>query len=229
MRKLSLTIVSSSIALAGLLAAAPAQAQAPFSLALKASPLGGGIEAGFGLGSVTGMRLAYQGYSQSDTTTEDQVKYDTDTKLSSGTLLFDLYPKSGLFRATLGAVYNKNRIEADGDPSQAEFEIGDNVYPGTMITSLTGEVTFSTVAPYIGVGFSNAGRPESGFLWGVDVGAVYQGSPEVDLRSTLDPTVPADVAAQYYADLATEEKSLEEDFDSYKWLPILSFSIGWRF
>jgi hypothetical protein len=87
---------------------------------------------------------------------------------------------------------------------------------------LKGEVDFRPVAPYIGIGWGNAlGKEER---WGIltDLGIAFTGLPDIELSATgPDPTIQAEIAK--------EERDIQDELDAFKFYPVLSISLFYRF
>lgn len=182
------------------------------ALGIKASTLGAGVELAQSLSPRTNIRFGLNGYTHDFGSTEAGINYNFDLKLRSGTLLLDWHPFGGSFRATLGGLYNRNKIEgrASGD-----LNIGDNVYT----TTLNGEITFRRGAPYAGIGWGRPVGARKTFDFAFDLGVVYQGSPKVTLR--------AEGVSQ--ADLDKEARELEASLDDYKYYPVIAFTFSFQF
>ncbi len=81
---------------------------------------------------------------------------------------------------------------------------------------MTGDVSPGlALAPYIGLGFGNAVTRGFGLL--LDVGAIYMGSPSVDMTATgmLTPT-------------SQEAEQIEENLAWAQWHPIASIGLSFR-
>jgi len=180
----------------------------------RVGTLGYGLEYGVGLSSKAQLRVGINSGKRSFNSNEGGVDYDLDWKLRSGDLLLDWHPFAGVFYTSVGALYNKNKLEA-------KAKSGNVTVGGTTYTSpdLTGEVTFKTFAPYLGLGWGT--RPAAtGFAWMIDVGVVYQGSPKVALHSSSGVS---------QTDLDREATDLQDSIKSYKYYPHIGFSFGYRF
>jgi hypothetical protein len=86
-------------------------------------------------------------------------------------------------------------------------------------------------APYLGFGWGNYQFRKSGFLYTIDVGVMYLGRPKVDL-SVSGPM--ADYAQQYYpvefqSYLAGEQHKIEETMNKYRYYPVLTVGVWYRF
>jgi hypothetical protein len=79
------------------------------------------------------------------------------------------------------------------------------------------------VVPYLGLGWGNA--VDNDKRWGIslDVGVYYQGEPEVTL------TQVGGTLAVSAADLAAEEKQLEDELDDFEFYPVATLGLHYRF
>jgi hypothetical protein len=62
-----------------------------------------------------------------------------------------------------------------------------------------------------------------------DLGVLYQGEPNVGLTAVCGPAVLPAQCTQLQNDVAAEQASLQEDLSDYKFYPVVSFGIGYRF
>ena len=183
----------------------------------KLSTLGYGVEVTKPMSKKTNVRFGLNGANFDDTRTESGIDYDFDLKLRSGTVLFDWRPSGGGFHTTLGAVLNGNELNATAKTS-GSITIGDTTYAAG--TSLTAEVTFNDVAPYLGVGWGNPFGSEKQFSLAFDLGVVFQGSPKVKLSAG---------AGVSQSDIDKEQQQLEDELKDFKYYPVIAFNFGYKF
>lgn len=208
------------IALASLLLVAGNTGAEGFALGAKAGTLGLGLEGTTRLSENFNLRGGINSYSLSFNETTDSVRYDVDLDLKSGSLLLDWHPFTGTFRLSAGLLYNKNEANLTATPTST-VTIGGTPYPAGTAGTLTGEVKFKKSAPYLGIGWGNAVSKSSPFGFTAEVGALFQGSPAVTLRSSNPSVNPAD--------LQREEQDIENKLDSLKVYPVLSIGFSYRF
>jgi hypothetical protein len=197
------------------------------SVVPKLGTLGVGLDLGLGWSEWFTTRLVVNGGSLSGEVEETDVTYDTDIDFRTAGLLLDFHPFSGVFRLTAGAYYNGNEVNMVGKPTGGSFEFNGNTYPASDVGSLNGKGTFDNAAPYVGIGFSNAGK--KGWKFALDVGALYQNSPLISLDAVCGPGVPVGTCATLQADVQAEEARLQEELKDYKWYPVFSVGIGYSF
>jgi hypothetical protein len=105
--------------------------------------------------------------------------------------------------------------------------INGQSYPSSQIGSLNGKIDFPSVAPYLGIGFGAAPKAGRGMSFSFDLGMLYQREPNVALTVVCGPTVPD--CNQLQRDVAAEQVSLQNDLKDFKFYPVVSFGIGYRF
>ncbi len=193
---------------------------------LKAGTLGAGLDVSVGMSESLGLRLQANALSYEDDFTESDVDYSGDIDLKSAGLLLDWHPFSGVFRVSAGAYWNGNEATAVGRPTGGFYEINGTTYASAEIGSLNGQVDFPSVAPYLGLGFGSAPKAGSGLSFSFDVGVLYQQEANVALSVACGTTVRC---AQLQSDVAAEAVSLQDDLKDYKFYPVVSFGIGYRF
>lgn len=189
----------------------PVSAVAEDAVRAKVGTLGLGLEYRHGLSDHTALRVVLNGATTDGEFTDDDLEYDYEFKRRSGGVLFDWHPTAGTFFTAVGLLYNKNKVEANLSGS-GNVRIGSTTYTDPEVS---GDMEFQSVAPYIGVGW--AWEPTSkGLSMALEVGVLYQGSADVELRS----------GTVSQSDLREEERDLEDEF---KYYPNISFAIGYRF
>jgi hypothetical protein len=189
-----------------------------FSVTPRVSTLGFGADAGFKLNDQFGLRLNGNAFSISRDGEASGVDYDVDVDLRTVGLLADWHPFSGGFRISAGAYYNGNKASLTGQSNET-VKIGNTTYDLSQAGSLKGDVEFSKVAPYLGVGYY--GNLGGGFSIGAELGAMYTGSPKISLSS--DSTI---ISA---ADIEEERRQAEDDIKAFKFYPVLSVGIKYKF
>jgi hypothetical protein len=225
--------VSNRAILAGLaiaVAALPAAAAGP-AIGLRAGTTGLGPEISWALGSQATLRLGAAGLSYRTTYNDTGIDYDGDLSLRHGLLLLDWHPGGSVFRVTAGAAANDNRLDVTAPLVELLRRHRPDLPPvGIDLGMLRGSATTEPWGPYLGIGFGNPARASR---WSVslDLGAVYHGRPAV--RLDTDPALPVDLIPGGREELermrAAEERALEEELSSYRYLPVVSLGVAYSF
>lgn len=198
-------------------------------IALRAGTLGPGVDIGYAINSKLTVRGAgsYFTLSQSETLDEEvAVRVDGEVTIGAIGAVLDYHPFGNFFRLTGGLNLNLFKVSASGVPTEPYCFGNENggvcdgkVFLPERLGSFGADVAYSsTIAPYLGMGFGKvAGRKRVGFL--LDIGALYAGSPEIDLVATglLAPTASAD-----------QEADLNRGIESFKWYPVVSMGLAIR-
>lgn len=203
-----------------------AGAQPGVAVMVTGGTRGAGVDLGFGVADTFGARISVAGALSVDRTVEEtDLTYEVELKPESAGLLLDLYPGGGSFRLTAGVLYNRGALDGEARPdASVVYEVGGRQYSGEQLGVVTAETSFEKVAPYLGIGFGNLAGLSSGLCVTFDVGAFYQGKPDVTLRATNPLGIPGVDEA-----IAQEELDLEEKLDSYRYYPVVTLGIGYRF
>lgn len=173
-----------------------------------------------GLSERINLRLGINSYTYSYDDTIDDVRYDIDLELKSGALILDWHPFAGGFRLSAGMLSNKNGVDLKATPT-ANVTIGGNTYPAAAVGTLDGDVSFKKSAPYVGLGWGNAVVGNTGLGFSVEIGALFQGSPDVKLSSSNG------LVSQ--ADLNQEAREIEDDLKNLKVYPVISVGLSYTF
>lgn len=159
-----------------------AHAESGVAVGARISTLGVGGEVTAQLVPNLNIRLGGNGAEYDYDGTESGIEYDFDLKLLSGTALVDWHPWSGGFRVSGGAMVNGNEVDFQAK-SVATYTIGDTTYTTAEVGTLSGEIDFNALAPYVGIGWGNAVDKNKRWGFTLDLGVVYQGTPDVELRT----------------------------------------------
>lgn len=204
----------------GLLWTVPAHAGA--GLTVKGGTLGIGVDGTVSLVPKLNVRGNFNFFKYSFSGTQGDVKYDTDLKLRSFSVLLDLHPAPRLgFRLSAGILFNRNRLDMVSQPTSS-YTIGPRTYSGSQVGTVNGGVTFKPAAPYLGLGWGDATVRRVGLAF--DLGAVFQGSPDVSLVATG----PIASDSNFRNDLNQETQKAKDDLRKFKYYPVFSLGITFR-
>ena len=195
-----------------------------FAVSGKVSTLGVGVEVTTRITPRLNARLGLNAFDYDHSVTEGGIKYDLDLQLRSFSGLLDWHPFAGSFRLSGGLLVNRNEFSAQAGFTTPQL-IGGRTYTPAEIGTLRSNIGFPGLAPYVGIGWGNA--VEEGRRWGfvIDLGVVFQGSPDVSL--TADGGLVADPIFQ--ADLAREREELAEGLDAFRYYPVIALGISYKF
>ncbi len=195
------------------------------ALGVKGGTLGLGGEVSAGLTPNINARVGFNSFNYSGNTTESHVTYDYKLKLNSVPILLDWHPfENSGFRLSGGLVINNNDVSATGT-TQTTYTIGNTIYTGAQLGSLTGKVDFNKTAPYAGIGWGDAVGKDARLSFSFNLGVMFQGSPKV----TLVANGPVTALPAFQADLAQEQRDVQSKIDNLKYYPDLSIGIAYKF
>ena len=188
------------------------------------STLGVGLEGGIRLNDSFGLRLGGNWLGFDYDGVEGDLDYDADVTLASLGTLVDYHPFKGGFRLSGGLRFNFNQADLDGTPND-DIEIGDDVFSPDDVGTLTGDVGFNVLAPYLGIGYG-ATLLKGALSIGFDLGVMYQGQADVDLD-----TDGGDLSdnAVLLDNLAQEEDDVEDDLEDFVVYPVAGLAVIYRF
>jgi hypothetical protein len=207
-----------------------AMASAEVGASLRAGTLGLGLEFNVGLTETLNLRLGYSTYDYDDTLEETEVTYDGEIKLRNPSALLDWHAFGGGFRFSFGAIATDTKIEATGRPTGGTYELDGQVFTASQVGSLRGTVEMgNSVSPYIGLGWGNTVDAAGRVTFLFDIGAVYMGTPEVNLIATCATGLSTTNCNRLQAAVQQEEDDLAEDATLYEWYPVIGLGIAVRF
>ena len=208
---------------------------------VKVSTLGIGIEAARSVTSRSNVRGAFNFFDYNRRFDDDGIEYDGRLKLRSLQVVYDQYIAGGFHVSPGILLHNGNRGLAMASVRSGQtFSLGGVTYFSSATDPVAGEATmdFRNVAPLVLVGFGNL-VPRSDRRLGVnfDVGVAFQGSPNVnlDLRGTGCITGPTTNCVNVATDptvqgqLRRQEIEMNDDAKVFRYYPIVSAGISWKF
>ncbi|MDD4911244.1 MAG: hypothetical protein PHP57_03030 [Sideroxydans sp.] len=201
-----------------------------FAVYGSAGTNGLGLGAGTAINDNFGARLGFNTFKVSTTQQDANGNYGIDLKLMTVSGLADYYPWAGKFRTTLGAVYNGNKAAITAQPvGGGSYVFNGQTYSSADVGSFSGEMTFNSVAPYLGIGWGNPAAQDKQWGMTMDIGVLFQGSPKISNAVTCGAGVPALTCAQMQSDVAAGAAKLEADTKDFKYLPVVNLGISYRF
>lgn len=196
-----------------------------FAIGVGPGTLGISADTTIGLSSHFNARVGVNVFNFDMQTTQNEIDYDLDIKLLSFPVLLDWHPfKTSGFRISTGLVINKNQANA-AVTSQSTYTIGGTEYTSAELGKVSGKLTFDTLAPYLGIGWGNAVGKNTRWSFVCDVGVVFQGKTDLSLKASG----PIASNAEFQADLEQERRDLEDDLDNYRYYPVVSVGVSYKF
>lgn len=214
------------------LSSLPAEA-ADVAIGAKAGTLGLGVEMTVGLGRQWNGRLGVSGFNYSDRREASDIEYDAEARLRTAAALLDFHPGGRGFRLTGGLIWNGTEVEGSSlPPSSGFYNIGGVQVPVNLLGTLDADADFDPVVPYAGLGWGNAVGTNQKVGFSFEVGAVFQGTADVELTPVLSPDSPLNnpVAREALQILIErEEADLEDEASDYDIYPVVSLGVTYRF
>lgn len=202
--------------------AAPEASAGVVGATVKMGTLGAGVEATIGASDYLGFRLGMNVLNLHPSSSQDEGKITTDLEWLSYAGLVDIHPFGGGFRVSGGALINKNKFKLNADLTKSVTLDGQQY----SLDNLSGQVTFSELAPYAGIGYGNAVGTDGRWHFSCDFGVMFQGSPKVAASATA-----SDPALQPIVDeaLSREVADIQDDANAFKYYPVISVGVSFRF
>jgi hypothetical protein len=192
-----------------------------YGASIKVSTLGFTVEGMRSFGPDFNARLgaSFFSISQDGGGGTDEFEYTAEANLTSISILGDYFPFGQTFRLTGGILINLNKADLEITPTES-YTIGGDEYTPDLLGSMSSEIDFNKIAPYIGIGLGNPMGGDSGLKFSFDIGTIYQGSPNVGLSATglIEPSASQD-----------QEELLEENMKWFQWYPVVTFGLTYKF
>ena len=191
-------------------------------LTVKAGTLGGGLEATIGANDYLGFRFGANMLSAGSSISRDEGTIKMDMELLSYSALADLHVFGGGFRVSAGGLINKNKLKLTADLNKSVTLDGQEY----SLSDLNGQVTFGELAPYVGIGYGNAVGTDGHWHFACDFGVMFQGEPKIAASATAsDPSIQPIVDQA----LSREVAKIQDDANAFKYYPVISVGVSYRF
>lgn len=214
--------IPAALALLGLFAALPAQADDNLWFGVRAGTLGLGLEATWRPVPYLDLRGGVNRYSFDDDRSEAGITYDGEFDLDTWYATLNLRAPMTPFRLTAGYFRNNNEVSLASRGGDT-IEVGGEVYPIEQVGTLSGAVTFDSGAPYAGVGMDFRIFDTVGLSF--DLGVMFQGEPRVGLSASG----PIASDPLFQESLETERRELEAELEDYDLYPVAMIGFHWNF
>jgi len=221
-----------------LFGAAVQAADKPLEAGINAGTNGLGLELSYRFSDYLRVRGNYHFYDLDiDTDAEDnngvpndELRYSSELQLSNFGLLADWYPWGGVFRVSGGAVLNDNdfSVEASCD-NPSGCEVGGNNFSRTELGTISTDIDVEDFGPYLGIGWDKPLDVTRSWILTFDIGAYYQGSPDIEMTSNGSCVNSALLGAACRSALEEEENELEDELEDFVIYPVISLGIAYRF
>ncbi len=196
------------------------------ALGARISTLGIGPELSVGFSDYITTRVAgHWGEFSVDGDTSD-VKWDTDLNLASGLATLEWNVFAGGFHIDVGVIAHDNYVDATAKPTGGTFTFNGTTYTAAEAGTVSGDIDFdNSVAPYVGIGWGNPVDNDTDWTFFCNLGVVFQGSPDVNLKATgtlaNNPT--------FQQNLKYEEKELQDELDKFEYYPVITLGMSYKF
>ncbi|MCF6245350.1 MAG: hypothetical protein L3J43_09970 [Sulfurovum sp.] len=202
------------------------QEKRDYNMAVKFGTLGIGFDVSTTILENLAVRFNVNGLQYNHTEEIDDISYAGTLNLLTAGALVDYFPLGSAFRVTGGAYYNGNKFTGIAVPTATiPLEINGITYGMNDIGQLDTEITFTNIAPYVGLGWGNDVRTE-GWGFSLDVGAMYHDSAQVDLDVTVNNAI---LESQIRNDVAHEKQKLLNEIEKYKIYPVIMMGVNYTF
>ncbi len=206
-----------------------------FAVSGRASTLGMGFQAGTNLSPRSNLRVGFSSLSWPGFT-RSGISYSDKSSLKSVDAVFD-YFLVGHWRVSPGVLfYFGNIVNAKASvPGSHTFNLGDATYTSDPVNPLkgTGKLTTNKVAPLFMFGYGNLVPRTKHFSVSFDAGVAYHGTPKgaLDFSGNVCQlgTCQSVTAASVQSNLQAEVRKLEHKAAPFRFWPVVSISIGYRF
>jgi hypothetical protein len=218
--KRTMTLAALVAASAGIAGAAQAQVAVGGSIGTT----GASVEAQVKVLPGLHLRGGYNYFQYEADDTYDDIAYEGDLDLNTLGAFVDFHPFGNSFMITGGAYFGEKSLNLAGTPT-GNVEVGNQTFTPAQVGTLSMQADLEDTAPFIGLGWDNTfENPGIGFKF--IAGAMFTGSPQVDLTAT-GGTLSND--PNFQTQLAQEEQNLQDEISDYEVYPVVQAGLTFSF
>jgi hypothetical protein len=208
---------------------------------VRISTLGAGGEVAAALTHTTNIRGGFNFFSYSRGYDNNGIHYAGDLQWASAEAHLDWFPLGHAFHLSPGLmVYNDNHVNATASiPGGQTFTLDNTSYMSNPANPVggTAKLYFTKVDPTVMIGFGNlVPRNGSHFSVNFEVGVAFEGSPKINLNLNGSACAPDGTNCQDVQSTSSiqnnvqgEQAKLANDLAPFKYYPLMSLTIGYRF
>jgi len=203
--------------------------------------MGAGIQAATAVTSRSNVRVGFNYFSYSGSTSKDNVNYDGTLRLESAEVLYDQYLGAGFHISPGVAIYDGNQGTGTAAvPGGQTFTLNGVSYFSATAAPVTGSasITARKVAPEIMIGFGNLlPRGARHFTLNIEAGVIFQGSPNAKLSLNGSTCVtggttgclPISSNPAVQSNIQGEQTTINNDLGPFKYYPVIRMGFGYKF
>jgi len=196
------------------------------SVGVKLGTLGLGLEYTKPIREKLNLRFAGTHSNGSKSDTIDGVNVDVKIKTPTLAVIADYHPFNNGFRTSAGLMYNGVKLDLKAQPVNGTIKINDVNYAANDVGSLSTDVDFNKIAPYLGIGWGKNPTNKRRWAFNAELGVMFSGSPNVDTTVTCGN---AAICNELEKDVTEYTKELSNDLDPLKALPVISIGVSKSF
>lgn len=157
----------------------------------------------------------------------EDIDYSGELDLSNFGAFVDLHPFGNGFLLSGGAFIGDKALNLIAEPSST-YEIGDQTFTAAQVGTLHFDAELESTAPFVGLGWDTTFQGDS--AWGLRfiAGAMFTGSPSIDLYTVGGTRSPSEDAA-LQQEIAEEEANLQDDVSDYEVYPVAQIGLTFAF
>jgi hypothetical protein len=209
------------------LAAGTACADPGFAIGGGVGTTGGKIEAEVSVTPHIVLRGGYNYFKYDVDNGYEDIDYTGDLDLTTWGAFVDLHPFGGAFMLTGGAYIGDKGLALTASPSST-YEIDGQTFTAAEVGTLHLDANMESTAPFVGLGWDTTFSGDGPWGFRFVAGAMFTGSPSVDLYTVGGTRTPTQDAALQQA-IADEEVNLQDDVNDFEVYPVVEAGLTFRF
>jgi len=197
-----------------------------FSLGSSLGTTGLGPQAAFSMSRFFTFRTAVEFMPLDVTVASEGLRYDMELDQVWLPILLDYSVGGSVFRTTAGLFLNLDGINASYSP-ESNVQVGQNTYTPQQLGTIEGDINFSPISPYLGIGLGVPVSGSPGLSVCLDGGVLFS-SFSCNLRN-LGGEIPVGLVEVLEENLQMAADSLESKLGLLKTYPRLSVCLLYSF
>jgi len=199
---------------------------------LSTSTLGLGGHVRYDVNNKLYVKAELQGLALDENLDIDEVNYDAELDFLSLGLTGSYLPFADSafgkgFKISFGGYLVDNNVKIKASAPGEVINIGSAAaYTLTAGDTLTGDIGYSSFAPYIGLGWDWAWGNEKQFILSLDAGVLFTGTPDVSLSPNAALLTNSAIPQ---AQFDNEVQDVIDDVDDFEIFPVVKLGFTWKF
>ena len=199
-----------------------------FTIGYKAGTLGLGVDVSYAFNSTFALRGSFNTFSAFKNIKYEDKYFNTFGLIHNNGLLLDVHPWQNAFFFSWGAFNSNSKIDLKYKPKSKAIIVGDHTYPAMQIGDVKTSIKLRRkINPYFGFGLNSMDK-NNRWHFLLDVGAIYTDTPKATIHAVASKGFEA-LQPVLDNESKIENKKLNQKIKKFKFYPVISVGVGYKF